>query len=466
MSSPQRDARAGDNRVGNHRQLSIRARSTSGRAARRTVTTAGSKPISKHVLTLRAMGPTHPRHSRLSPKRHQRSAVAAWRGEHARYDPQGNITNRNTVPHDFDYGNRLRSVGTTETYRYDGHGRRVQTTQGNGSLTLWMYAQSGQMLFSFKGPSNQTTHENVYLAGSLVATIDHAWPSNAVIATKYQHTDALGSPVAVSNEAGTVIERTNYDPYGGPIGKTVNGMGYTGHVMDGATGLTYMQQRYYDQGVGRFLSIDPIAVETTRGGGSNRYWYASNNPYYYVDPDGRKVNVAGAEEDIDALEQEIFNATGIAVDTVDGMLQQVGERDTSVGSADAAEILTDALNASESITLAVVNAEPYSLFDSYETNKVDVADLQSISEKSTQLSGAILSHVIAERMQTARTGQDFYGGAHDAGLKAELKVMNADSRRDYYNLVPGGYIRWGYYDKEGASTSLFEFSFDERLTPR
>ena len=56
------------------------------------------------------------------------------------YDPQGNASARNTVPHDFDFGNRLRSVGTTETYRYDGHGRRVQTTQGNGSLTLWMYA--------------------------------------------------------------------------------------------------------------------------------------------------------------------------------------------------------------------------------------------------------------------------------------------------------------------------------------
>ena len=205
------------------------------------------------------------------------------------YDPQGNASARNTVPHDFDYGNRLRSVGTTETYRYDGHGRRVQTTQGNGSLTLWMYAQSGQMLFSFKGPSNQTTHENVYLAGSLVATIDHAWPSNAVTATKYQHTDALGSPVAISDASGTIIERTNYDPYGGPIGKAVNGMGYTGHVMDGATGLTYMQQRYYDPAIGRFLSVDPVLTSPASGSNFSRYWYGNSNPYRFADPDGRYV---------------------------------------------------------------------------------------------------------------------------------------------------------------------------------
>jgi RHS repeat-associated protein len=204
------------------------------------------------------------------------------------YDPQGNVTTRNGVAHDFDYGNRLRSVGTTESYLYDGHGRRVQTTQSSGSYTRWLYASSGQMLFSAKGPSNETTHENVYLAGSLVAIIDRDGPSNAVTATKYQHTDALGSPVAMSNEAGAIIERTNYDPYGGPIGKTVNGLGYTGHVMDGATGLTYMQQRYYDPTVGRFLSVDPVMTDLKTGKGFGRFTYAANNPYRFTDPDGRK----------------------------------------------------------------------------------------------------------------------------------------------------------------------------------
>jgi RHS repeat-associated protein len=91
----------------------------------------------------------------------------------------------------------------------------------------------------------------------------------------------------MSNEAGTVIERTNYDPYGGPIGKVVDGIGYTGHVMDGLTGLTNMQQRYYDQGVGRFLSVDPVSASSINGGNLNRYWYANNNPHKFVDPDGR-----------------------------------------------------------------------------------------------------------------------------------------------------------------------------------
>lgn len=208
------------------------------------------------------------------------------------YDPQGNLQNKNGQGYVFDFGNRLRSATLQETYRYDGLGRRVQTNSANGKTSLWQYTQSGQMLFSsdWGDPASpaQQTHENVYLAGSVVAIIDHAWPSNAVLATKYQHTDALGSPVAVTNASGQVIERMDYEPWGAVIGKpNHNGIGYTGHVMDGATGLTYMQQRYYDQSIGRFLSVDPVTAHEKPGHNFNRYWYANNNPYKFVDPDGR-----------------------------------------------------------------------------------------------------------------------------------------------------------------------------------
>jgi RHS repeat-associated protein len=220
------------------------------------------------------------------------------------YDPQGNLQNKNGQGYEFDYGNRLRSVAGKESYRYDGLGRRVQTTSTDGKTTVWQYSQSGQMLFwsDWGGPGGQgqQTHENVYLAGSLIAIIDHAWPSNAVLATKYQHTDALGSPVAVTNAAGQVIERVDYEPWGAVIGNpTRSGMGYTGHVMDGSTGLTYMQQRYYDPSLGRFLSTDPVQPDPMDGGNFNRYWYAANNPYFYRDPDGRYVCKASKAECVD-----------------------------------------------------------------------------------------------------------------------------------------------------------------------
>ena len=107
---------------------------------------------------------------------------------------------------------------------------------------------------------------------------------------EFVHTDPLGSPAAISNQAGQVIERLQYEPYGANIGQS-NGdrPGYTGHVMDGSTGLTYMQQRYYDPIIGKFFSTDPVQADGNTGASFNRYWYAANNPYKFKDPDGRDV---------------------------------------------------------------------------------------------------------------------------------------------------------------------------------
>lgn len=231
------------------------------------------------------------------------------------YDLQGNVQNKNGQTYTFDVGNRLRNVTNKEAYRYDGLGRRVTTWKLNNAAELWMYSQAGQMLFSSdwegSGYLNHKTHEHVYLAGSLIASIDHAWPSNAVLATKYQHTDALGSPVAVTNASGQVIERMDYEPWGAIIGKpSHNGIGYTGHVMDGATGLTYMQQRYYDQSIGRFLSVDPVTADSGTGANFNRYKYAANNPYRFIDPDGRQ-----SRENLNPP------ATGTGVPYIDSLMQ-------------------------------------------------------------------------------------------------------------------------------------------------
>ncbi|HSX63872.1 MAG TPA: RHS repeat-associated core domain-containing protein [Pseudoxanthomonas sp.] len=127
-------------------------------------------------------------------------------------------------------------------------------------------------------------HLLLLLAGWLAAG-----SSLAQTTVEYIHTDALGSVVAVTNEAGQVIERFDYEPYGAIIGQpNYGGVGFTGHVQDAATGLTYMQQRYYDPICGCFLSVDPVtAYDTGDWRHFNRYAYAFNNPYRFIDPDGR-----------------------------------------------------------------------------------------------------------------------------------------------------------------------------------
>lgn len=125
-----------------------------------------------------------------------------------------------------------------------------------------------------------------YSAAAAAVTVIRVDPFlTDVLTTTYIHTDALRSPVAETSATGAVTKRYRYEPYGAPTnGSYEQGPGYAGHVTDAATGLSYMQQRYYDSVGGRFLSVDPVAAS---GGSFNRYWYANNSPYKYIDPDGR-----------------------------------------------------------------------------------------------------------------------------------------------------------------------------------
>jgi len=116
--------------------------------------------------------------------------------------------------------------------------------------------------------------------------------ASTVTTTTYIHTDALRSASVETNALGAVLSRTNYEPYGKVLGTASQGPGYAGHVTDATTGLSYMQQRYYDPIGGRFLSIDPVAADPNSGANFNRYWYANNNPYRNIDPDGRNPVLA------------------------------------------------------------------------------------------------------------------------------------------------------------------------------
>ncbi len=122
----------------------------------------------------------------------------------------------------------------------------------------------------------------LFLAGLLMT------PARAETVT-YLHTDLLGSVVLETDQNRNVVARYEYEPYGLPRQAIADAPGYTGHVHDAGSGLVYMQQRYYDPEVGRFLSVDPMPADTATAWNFNRYNYAANNPYTFVDPDGRMV---------------------------------------------------------------------------------------------------------------------------------------------------------------------------------
>lgn len=118
-----------------------------------------------------------------------------------------------------------------------------------------------------------------------------ALPAFAKDMVYYYYTNTLHSAVVETDAQGKVIERTYYAPYGQLLNRSMrDGPGYTGHEEDPATGLVYMQQRYYDPESGRFLSTDPVQADGD-GGSFNRYEYANDNPYRYTDPTGTTVTI-------------------------------------------------------------------------------------------------------------------------------------------------------------------------------
>jgi len=111
--------------------------------------------------------------------------------------------------------------------------------------------------------------------------------------TVYVITDRLGSQVVLTDSQANVIFNVDYKAYGAAadLQHKIELPGYTGHYEDTDTGLTYMQARYYDADLGRFMSPDPAAIRPGDLLNFGRYVYADANPVNYVDPDGRIAGV-------------------------------------------------------------------------------------------------------------------------------------------------------------------------------
>ncbi|WP_369928840.1 RHS repeat-associated core domain-containing protein [Xanthomonas sp. NCPPB 2632] len=115
----------------------------------------------------------------------------------------------------------------------------------------------------------------------------------------YYYTDQQGTVLATADAAGNVLSNTDYRPYGTiSRGTPVEGPGYAGHVEDTDSGLVYMQARYYDPSVGRFLSVDPVTTKAGTPTEFGRFTYTANDPIGKVDPDGKQ------DEDGDEIEAE------------------------------------------------------------------------------------------------------------------------------------------------------------------
>ncbi len=122
--------------------------------------------------------------------------------------------------------------------------------------------------------------------------------STQTASLRYFHHDQLGSIAAVTDAAGSVIERMAYDPWGkrrevdgaadvtdSLVGRTTD-RGFTEHEHLDEMGLVHMNGRIYDPLVDRFMTADPLIQAPSMLQSYNRYAFLMNNPLSLTDPSG------------------------------------------------------------------------------------------------------------------------------------------------------------------------------------
>ena len=176
--------------------------------------------------------------------------------------------------------------GTKTEYLLNGTQILAQKT---GSDVMWFfYDSTGTRIGVQQG--NVTAYYMYNLQGDVVGLADAA---TGKIIAKHLY-DAWGKCVSVENADGYTIG-------------TANPFRYRGYYYDNETGFYYLNSRYYNPEVGRFVNSDAYATTNVFGLlGSNMFSYCYNNPIKYSDDNGRNPVVAGA------IIGGLFNA-GIAI---------------------------------------------------------------------------------------------------------------------------------------------------------
>ncbi|MDA3939144.1 MAG: hypothetical protein PF693_07530 [Spirochaetia bacterium] len=216
-----------------------------------------------------------------------------------KYDANGNMTEKGSVftetgdeititkedeyfRYEYDLLNRLKNVYSLDelteeevlvkSYAYNASGMRILAEDAEGIKTYYTFDLDGKVV---EKETDGTIRNFFYLGSKVIAHKETG-------ETLYYGTDHLGSSVLMTDATGATVWTGAVTPFA----DQENTEGLSEHVMfsgkelDTDTGLYYYNARWYDPGLGRFITVDPARA------GLNWYSYVSNNPINMVDPTG------------------------------------------------------------------------------------------------------------------------------------------------------------------------------------
>ena len=211
------------------------------------------------------------------------------------YDEVGNVLTYGDKEFTWNTGRNLESIVDSDnnySYTYDENGIRTSKTV-NGVKTYYN-TKDGVILSQTDGTN--TMYFQYDTNGTPLGFIYNG--------TQYFYmTNQMGDIIAITDSNGDIIIQYVYDEWGKLLNiytmnednaeqievANANPLRYRGYYYDTETGYYYLQSRYYDASICRFINADiPEIAQMSKGisSGTNLFAYCNNNPVNDSDPTG------------------------------------------------------------------------------------------------------------------------------------------------------------------------------------
>ena len=226
-------------------------------------------------------------------------------------------------------GRRLESYTDSEseetfTYTYNSDGIRTSKTIDG---VEHIYHLDGTQILSEEWTENGVQHLLIYIYDASGAPIGMAYRDSTYVSGAFDFylfaKNVQGDILYIYNTSGTRLVTYTYDAWGNVTTSYSNGgastaarynpFRYRGYYYDTETGFYYLNSRYYDPELGRFLNADGYINGNGDLIGYNMFAYCGNNPVMFVDPSGETYNDAYYSDRSDNLLRRFFGVAAFAI---------------------------------------------------------------------------------------------------------------------------------------------------------
>ena len=213
--------------------------------------------------------------------------LTAVNGTPLTYDENGNVLTYGDKSFIWNTGRNLESIvdgNNKYSYTYDENGIRTSKTV-NGKTTYYN-TKDGVILYQTDG--TDTLYFQYDTSGVPLGFI---WNG-----TQYFYiTNQMGDVISITDVQGNELAQYSYDEWGNTLSTSdndianINPLRYRGYYYDNETSYYYLQSRYYDPCICRFINADDTEIAKTWKNdkfSNNLYLYCNNDPINYSDYTG------------------------------------------------------------------------------------------------------------------------------------------------------------------------------------